>query len=124
MTDAEIQLRKQLDDELTEAGHSENCSAFEPGNACSGPPVCFGTPVAGMMPLPAEDDEPSVRKRTQRSAPTASGPSVTLTGSAAVAFTEYEAAAKELKAAAELHQRATERFQRAHQAFADAMASR
>lgn len=120
-------LRKQLDDELIAAGHDENCAAFEPGNVCSGPPVCYGAPVAGMVPLSADDDDAKQAKRRIDSRPAIQPgmePSVTLTGPAALALTEYEAAAKELKAADELHQRAIERFKRAHQAFADAMAAR
>ena len=108
--------QQRLDEALTAAGHDDNCAAYQ-GGPCSGPPVCDGQPVPGMG-LVAQ-----IRPHNAMTPiATKSGPMVTLTGAAALAYSEYQAAAKELKAAQELARRATERFTKAHQAFADATA--
>jgi hypothetical protein len=124
-------LRQQLDDELTAAGHDENCSAFNDGGVCSGPPVCNGAPIPGLMPI-ADDDEPPAPP-AKRITVVPSGPAdgqILLTGRAAAAFREYQTAGRELRSLTdeymrvapivERYQRAQERFRIAHQAFADA----
>lgn len=122
--------QQQLDEALTAAGHSDACPAFD-GRRCPGPPVCEGSPIPNELytaamasgPQPARvvsELQPLVNPAYSIKEPGA----VTLIGPAAVALTEYEAAAKELKALTEVYQRAQQRFQRANQAFADAMAER
>lgn len=102
---------QRLDEALTAAGHDENCAAYQ-GGPCSGVPLCNGDPVPGMGATTQLRPHSAMTTLA-----TASGPMVTLTGAAALAYSEYQAAAKELKAATELHQRVQQRYNDAHRAF-------
>lgn len=111
--------QQQLDEALTVAGHSDACSAFELGRACSGTPVCNGVPIAGVpsgMSLPLFGHHP-LDQGTQAT------PTVTLSGPSAIAFEAYKAAARDLKTADQAHRAAQERYHKAHQAFAEATAA-
>lgn len=126
--------QQQLDEALTEAGHSDNCPSWS-GHSCAGPPVCEGAPVTDSMLAAVRGEQAAqpvcVVSELQPRQITAGeirmgpvGPAVTLIGATAIALAEYEAAAKDLKAATEVFRRAQERFTKANQAFADAMADR
>lgn len=130
--------QQQLDEALTNAGHSDACPAFD-GRRCPGPPVCEGAPIpdalyaaAGAAAAAEARTAPKVVSELQprqigageiRSTPD-TGATLLITGPAAVALAEYQAAAKELKSLTEVYQRAQQRFQLANQRLADAMAER
>lgn len=100
---------QELDEKLTAAGHDPECAAYEPGNACSGPPVCHGETV----------DLPVARH--MRVAPAAQPADVqALTGEQAITHRRMRSAASRVKAAQTEVQAATAEFQAALAAHLEA----
>jgi hypothetical protein len=125
--------QQQLDEALTNAGHSDNCPAFE-GHRCPGYPACGGNSVDdALYAAVGAEREAEQAKRPRLVAElkppvvtplaTADGDIVTLAGPAAVAFVRYQAAARMLKELDAAHKTAQREYQEAHQVFADAVAA-
>lgn len=126
--------QQQLDEALTNGGHSDACPAFE-GRRCPGPPLCHGNPVDEALYVAAGADRAAEQAKRPRLVaevkPAAIHPAllapdgggvVTLSGREAVAFERWKAAARRLHAVDAEHKAATREYQEAHQAFADAVA--
>lgn len=102
---------QQLDEALTMAGHDPDCAAFEPGRACSGPPVCHGEPIPDIPPASVAVDTAPYRK------PALAADAEMLTGPAATKLREYKAASADLKAAQAMLEQAQVRWRKALDEF-------
>lgn len=109
---------QQLDEALSSAGHDPECAAYEPGNPCSGPPVCHGEAVAGLPTVPRATPVSSIIGLTDY---VPAGAVEMLHGTAAEKLRAYKAAATELKAAQSAAELAGAKFRKALEEFTAAV---